>query len=107
LLKAAPEEYSLQCLRREHIPASWKLTLFRTLTQKLQNLHSIQTNDFTPIAHIRLFYKVVNGQWSTLYAPLGSLFQAQGKCETISVILQGVRLYAFTSHRKYLGVGIA
>ena len=26
---------------------------------------------------------MVNGQWSTLYAPLGSLFQAQGKSETI------------------------
>ena len=28
----------------------------------------------------------MNGQWSTLYAPLGSLFRAQGKCETISYI---------------------
>ena len=30
--------------------------------------------------------EAVNGQWSTLYASLGSLFQAQGKCETISYI---------------------
>ena len=28
----------------------------------------------------------VNGQRSTLYAPLGSLFQAQGKSETISYV---------------------
>ena len=50
-------------------------------------------------------WSMVNGQ--PCMPHLGSLFQAQGKCETISVILQGVRLYAFTSHRKYLGVGIA
>ena len=32
------------------------------------------------------FSAMVNGQWSTLYAPLGSLFQAQGKSETISYV---------------------
>ena len=54
----------------EHAMRKWKLKLINESLKLGQG--------------IRL--TMVNGQWSTLYAPLGSLFQAQGKCETISYI---------------------
>ena len=54
----------------EHAMRKWKLKLINESLKLGQD--------------IRL--TMVNGQWSTLHAPLGSLIQAQGKCETISYI---------------------
>ena len=54
----------------EHAMRKWKLKLINESLKLGQD--------------IRL--TMVTGQWSTLYAPLGSLFQAQWKCETISYI---------------------
>ena len=84
--KSLDLQYHLQQAAKAYHASKWILKDRKVpISQRLRYFHSV-VSSVACFAGGHRTMSMVNGQWSTLYAPLGSLFQAQGKSETISYV---------------------